>query len=518
MKRFLAGLLSFGLVLAGPGAFAEEAASPAPLSAETISLNFKGAEIGSVLQALARKGGVNIVVGPEVSGTITLELEDVTWQQALDAVVRMTGYAYEKNENVVMVSTLEEILARHAAMQQLAQTETIATKIVQLRYLDAADVVQFLEPQLSPQGRISVLEMTGQKGWTFGAAEAGGSGAGENRSRRERENARSKALVITDTPSTIQRLERVLNEIDVMPKQVLIQARVMEVNSDLLRDLGMEIGTGSGSTAVSTRSATQQPIDKVEGQDARATLAGSVLNQAISPSIFVPEATGLTAINTGLDLVLRKLRGTQVELLLRALEEDVKTNTLSAPHILTLSGQEARILIGEKFPILSTEISGTSTAVTTTSLDYYQDIGIELFVVPQVAGDGHIDMIIHPVVSARNGSVGANNYPILNVREAETQVVVENGETIVIGGLLKDVKSHSRTGLPFLGKVPVLKYLFSRETHDTEKIDLLIFITASRIEPGALSPDEALQLQHQYQAQLQARFEKATGAPKEIRK
>jgi len=167
--------------------------------------------------------------------------------------------------------------------------------------------------------------------------------------------------------------------------------------------------------------------------------------------------------------------------------------------VLTLSGQEARILIGEKYPILNTQVSGTTTTTTTTTLDYYQDIGIELFVVPQVSGDNHIDMIIHPVISARTSTVGTNAYPILDVREAETQVIVENGDTIVVGGLLKDVKSKSRIGLPFLGKLPFVGPLFSRHTTDVAKIDLLIFITAKLVPENGLSPEEAERLRTQYE-------------------
>ena len=237
----------------------------------------------------------------------------------------------------------------------------------------------------------------------------------------------------------------------------------------------------------------------MSGEADQASFGGSTLNQFLTPSVFVPETTGLTALNTGLSLVFRKLRGTQLEVLLHALEEDVRTNTLSAPNVLTLSGQEARILIGEKYPILNTQVSGTTSTTTTTTLDYYQNIGIELFVVPQVSGENYVDMIIHPVVSARTGSVGTNAYPVLDVREAETQVILENGDTVVIGGLLKDVKSKSRIGLPFLGKLPLVGPLFSRATTDISKVDLLIFITAKIIPVGGLSPEETARVQQQYE-------------------
>ncbi|MBI3318315.1 MAG: secretin and TonB N-terminal domain-containing protein [Candidatus Omnitrophica bacterium] len=492
-----------------------------------ISLDFKEAEIGTVLQAMARKAKINIVLGKEVAGFVTIHLEDVTWEQALDVIVKTYGFAYEKDENVILVSTLEDLKTRRQAVKELVDIEPVTTKVIYLKYLDAADVKAFLEPQLTAQGKISVLEMTGQKGWSFGTGEAGSSGTEESKERQEREKARSKAVVITDTPTTIDRLEKILMKIDVMPKQILIESRVMEVNRDLLRDLGIELGTGSSSTTLSTsagfvsstgaRTFSQQVLEE-KAEAANSNFGGSVLSQFLTPSIFVPETTGLTAANTGLSLVLRKLRGTQLEMLIRALEEDVRTNTLSAPNVLTLSGQEARILVGTKYPILETQVSGTDSTTTTTSLAYYQNIGIELYVVPQVSGDKHIDMIIHPVVSTRTGTVGTNAYPILDVREAETQIISENGETIVIGGLLKDLKAKSRIGLPFLGKLPLVGPLFSRSTTDLEKIDLLIFITARIVEPGSTTPEEVQRLQKKYQEFVEAQRPRRRPRPASVRR
>lgn len=517
-----------------PVSFAEDPAqqvaqlpAPAPVAAEEvmISLDFREADLQTVLQALSRKARVNIVTSPLVTGQVTIQLENVSWERALETIVSTTGLAYEKQDNVIIVSTLDELRARREAVRALVEIEPVITKVVRLNYLDAADVKVFLEPQLTGQGKISVLELTGQKGWGFGAAEAGGAGtSNETRSRRERETARSKAVIITDTPTTIDRIEKILAKVDILPQQILIETRVMEVSRDLLQDMGLEVGTGNNSTNLSTssgflsgtgaRTFSQQSLNKAAGQDDISNFGGSVLNQFLTPSVFVPKTTGLTAANTGLSLVLRHLRGTQLEVLLHALEEDVRTNTLSAPHVLTLSGQEARILIGEKFPILNTQVSGESSTTTTTTLDYYQDIGIELFVVPQVSGENHVDMIIHPVISARTGSVGTNQYPILDVREAETQVIVQNGDTIVIGGLLKDVKSKSRVGLPFLGKLPFIGPVFSRSTTDVAKIDLLIFITAKVLPIGGLSPEDSERVREQYEEFFRERVQKASKGSK----
>lgn len=469
-----------------------------------ITLDFREADIQSVLQAIARKAKVNIVTGKEVVGEVTIHLENVSWEQALDAIVSMYGYGYDRSDNVILVSTLEELKVRREAMKELVEIESLTTKVIQLKYLDAADVQAFLNPQLSAQGRISILEMTGQKGWGFGTAQPGKTTEEKMRQRIQRESARSKALVITDTPTVIERLEKVLNKIDVMPQQVSIETRVMEVARDLLRDIdpGLITGATAGSTSLSVKT---QPGSKTKTGLSLTEFAISNLPSSFTPSIFGPETTGLTAAAAGTQFLFQKLHGTQFALLMTLLEEDVRTNTLSAPNVVTLSGQEARILVGEKYPILKTQVSGTTSTTTTTSLDYYQNIGIELYVVPQVSGERHIDMIIHPVVSARVGTVGSNAYPILNTREAETQIVAEDGDTVVIGGLLKDVKSKSRIGLPFFGKIPVLGVLFTRSTTDVEKIDLLIFITARMVTPGPGLSEEAQQLRNQYDEFLRHR-------------
>ena len=474
-----------------------------------ISLNFKEADMQVVLQALAKKANVNIVTAEDVSGSVSLHLQDVTLDQALDAIAKTYGFGYEKDGNVVLVSTMDELRARREAIKDLLEMEPVVTKVIELRYLDAADVQEFLEPQLTARGRISVLEMTGQKGWSFGTAKVGGGSEDKDRKRIKRETARSKAIVITDTSTTIDRLEKILTKIDVLPKQILIETRVMEVSRDLLRDINVNLVTGTTATINSFTSgvATNIPANKQSSATIQ-QFAGSLLSNAITPSAFAPATTGLTPALGGAQLFFQQLRGSQFSTLLQLLEEDVKTNTLSAPNVLTLSGQEASILVGEKYPILKTEIAGTTTTTETTSLDYYQNIGIELYVVPSVGGDDHISMLIHPIVSARGGTIGTNAYPIINTREAETQVVMEKGDTIAIGGLLKDVKSKSRIGLPFLGKLPIVGPLFARTTEDVTKIDLLIFITARVVEPGMLSPDEMARLEEQYREFMRERLTK----------
>jgi general secretion pathway protein D len=198
--------------------------------------------------------------------------------------------------------------------------------------------------------------------------------------------------------------------------------------------------------------------------------------------------------------------------IMHALEEDVHANTLSAPRIVTLDNQEASILVGYHTPILKSDVSSDSTTGTsklTQTLDYYQEIGIRLNVVPQVSEDGYINMIIHPSITSSTTNVPAQsvtgnittttNYPIIDVREAQTQILMKDGETIVIGGLLKDVQTRGTSGIPFLSKIPLLGVLFQRETIDNSKVDLLIFITAHVVKDDEFSAEEIAKIERRIQ-------------------
>ena len=465
-------------------------------------IKFKDADIKVVIQSIAQKAyrdseKVNIVVSPTVEGLVSVNLENVNWFAALEAVLRPYDYGYEWiGETILLVDTLEKIREREAQAKERQEVEPARTKVFNLKYIDAADAKKAIEPILSAVGRVSVLQVTGQAGWEFGADIA-------KRARAlEGKVSRTKTLVVSDISKKLDEVDALLKEIDVMPKQVLIKTKVMEVNRDFLEDIGFDWGTGqSGATSPSY-------IEFDESNNKQAT-AG--LSTDVTPSIFDPlEGTAAFSPTTaGLRLALKKVTGNEFEAILHALDEDANTNTLSAPSILTLNNQEASILVGTKFPIVKTDISTETGSITGGSLDYYQDIGIQLNVVPQISGEDQnlINMIIHPAVTSTTSNVsiqttsGAGEdqvtttlveYPIIATREAETQVLMKNGETIAIGGLLKDVQSRQEIGVPILSKIPIVGWLFKRHTTDTEKIDLLIFITAKIIEPGEVLSAEVL--------------------------
>ncbi len=487
-RKLLFIFLSIYLLLFPLSIYAQEKSIPA--------IRFKDADINLVIQSIAQKAikngkKVNIVTRPSVKGLVSIYLENVGWEKALKVITDANNYGYEWIEdNIILVSTLEEIKEREAQEKKRQEVEVPRTKVFKLRFLDANDAKKAIEPILSPAGRASVLEITGQTGWEFGTDIT-------KRERvKEKKSSRTKVLLVSDIAKKLNEIDALLEEIDVMPMQVLIKTRIMEVNRDFLKDIGFDWGTGSTGASSSALSFT-----KLDEKNKRA-VAGKSLGNQITPSGFDPKTTALTTGNAGLKLGYRKLTGFEFEVLLHALEEDVRTNTLSAPAILTLNNQEASILVGQKFPIVRTTTSTESNQIIGGELDYYQDIGVQLNVIPQIVGenDEFINMIIHPAVTSSSQNVNVTDqagtvlatFPLLTSREAETQTMVKDGDTIVMGGLLKDVVTKQEIGIPFLRKLPLVGRFFRRNTYDTEKVDLLIFITAKIIKPGEKIPQEII--------------------------
>jgi type IV pilus assembly protein PilQ len=506
-------------------------------ASDNVTLDFKEADILNVLKIISYKSGVNIVTTPEVMGNVSIRLVDVPWEKALDVILKTYGFGYERQGNIILVTKLENLA-------KIQTEEPLKTEVFVLRFLDAQDAQKILIPLLSPRGKVSVLYNRGQKGWQFGTFKIGKeevSGAGgvvkEEVTSQDRPetvaiekspegnfisrkadfdpSVKSKILIVTDTAASLDRIRNVIMpEIDKKPQQVLINARIMEVNRDKLKDIGFDYGTGStGASGAYTTSPTGLPISS-SGSD---TLGGRNLGSKFTPGVFNPlegtsAATGLPGTEpykAGLEIIFKHLTGAQFEIILHALEEDVNTNTLSAPRILTLDNQEASIMVGYHRPIIKSEVSGgtaTEPSKLAQTLDYYQEIGVRLNVVPQISEEGYINMIIHPSVTSSTSTVTATSvagtvtattdYPIIDVREAQTQVLMKDGETIVLGGLLKDIKSKEVIGIPFLSKIPVFGNLFKRETYDYQKIDLLIFITATILKEGEYPPERLKKLEY----------------------
>jgi len=473
------------------GRLADISRSTAPVDvSDEVTVYVQNGSIVDVLNAFSMQTGKNVVVGPDVSENVTLRLNQTPWEDALEVILKPYGYGHKIVGDTIVVSKLEKLM-------EVESIEPLVSKVFQLKYLDALGVKEMIEAQLSTRGNVTTITIRGQRGWGFAKTQkGGGSGSqaatdGGKRERRalddrqvEEEKLRSKTIVVTDIPSVIDSVEQLLKDVDRMPRQVLIESRFCEVSSDDLKDVGVQFNTGANNV-------TAEPI-AFTGGGSWFGLGAAQLGGDVGPAAFKTESKHLNAAApynaAGMGILFQKLNDVQLEVFLHMLQEVGSLNVLSAPRIMTLNNQEASIIVGKKFPIIKSDVSGIS-GTASTSVDYWQDIGIQLNVVPQICDDDFVRMVIHPAVTEQigvasaetetGGSARGTEYPILSTRETETQIVIKSGETVVIGGLMTDTEQTTQLKVPYLGDLPYVGRFFRRDTGRKEKMDLLIFLTGT---------------------------------------
>ncbi len=442
------------------------AGSQEPVLADFVSIHVDGGTLRQVLNAFSMQTQRNVVIGPEVTAEgVSIHLNNVRWDEALDVILKPYGFGYRKVGDTVVVSKLDKLAS-------LSAVELLETKVFNLQYLDASDVQDLIKGQLSPRGSISVASARGQTGWAFSSMAGNSSDAAVSLGKLARQvdtaekdtgtQGKSKTLIVTDVPGNLARVASVLAEVDQMQQQVLVEARIMEVDAALVKQSGLDFKRmafllGGNAAGQSIDGGPSDPFDLGVNDFNAAGYSGQM--------------TALATINL--------------------LQQDDDTKVLSAPRILTLNNQEATIIVGQKFPIIKTSInnSGNDNPTKTTELDYYENSGIQLNVVPQICDDNYINMIVHPTVSSFIGyetvldqGESLVRYPIIDVREAETQILLKTGETGVIGGLLQERTKAGIQKIPVLGSIPLIGRLFRNETADNQTIDLLIFLTATIVD------------------------------------
>lgn len=436
-----------------------------------ISLSVQQTEMSDVLKFIAAQSGTSVVIAPDVSTRLlNLDLQDVPLSECLDVILKPYGYGYRRVGKTIVVDQLE-------GLQALTQVEPLQTRVFELDYLNANDVTNLVKSVLSSRGSCSVVQIAQVAGWQFSDA----SGEGEA-SKREREQLKekdrvksSKTLVVQDIPESVSRIAEVLSEIDRQAKQVDIRAYFVELKNDAIKDVGIEWGfaktSGEYQTGVLNQDTTTSPKKDGTIMDAPALNTKTVLDLAEKGLKFG---------------VLRDGAVWDVDMWLQAVQGNDDVNVLSAPRVLAQENQEAAILVGTRYPIVSFKEEDTGGSLkTTTKLEYYERIGIQLNVVPQICEDNLISMVVHPVVTEKVGDQGFKtatidvSYPIIQTREAETRLSVEDGQTVAIGGLINDRREVGVNKIPLLGDIPLIGRLFRRDTTQNTKIELVIFLNAS---------------------------------------
>ncbi|WP_249364702.1 type IV pilus secretin PilQ family protein [Pseudoalteromonas rubra] len=404
---------------------------------QPITLNFQDIPIRSVLQIIADTNNFNLVTSDSVTGNITLRLDGVPWDQALDVVLRVKGLDKRMEGAILMVAPSEELAAREAkelqAKRQVEELEPLYSEYIQLNYAKAEEFADLLKTDensiISLRGSVSV-------------------------------DKRTNTLLIKDTSRSIENVRRMVETLDVPVKQVRIESRMVTVSDNVQEDLGIRWGFSD-----------QQGTDAISGTlEATNKLSGGTipdLTERLNVNLPVQNPAG------SLGMHIAKLSdGTLIDLELSALEQENKGEIIATPSITTANQKTARIEQGTEIPYVESASSGASTV-------QFKKAVLSLEVTPQITPDNKIILDLVITQDTRGDTVQTANGPAvaINTQRIQTQVLVENGQTVVLGGIYQQEMTNAVSKVPVLGDVPYLGVLFRNTREINEKRELLIFVT-----------------------------------------
>lgn len=409
---------------------------------EKLSLNFQDIEVRSVLQLIADFTSLNLVASDTVSGNITLRLQNVPWDQALDLILKTKGLDKRKVGNVMLVAPADEIAAREKleleANRQVAELAPISSEFIQVNYAKASDLQALLTG--SSEGESSLLSSRGSL----------------------LVDERTNTILIQDTAAKIQEIRDVIAVLDIPVRQVVIEARIVIANTTFAKEIGVAWGAARSSIS-------NDGIDFVTGN------RNSLVNQLNNDDVVIDDTMvvdlGVTGDNvTNLTLGILNFARGLLSLELSALEAEGGGEIISTPKVLTADQQTARIASGTEVPYQEAASSGaTSTA--------FKEAVLSLEVTPQITPDESIIMDIQVNKDSVGDLFGISEVPSILTNEIETTVLVENGDTAVLGGIFEVQSDTQEVITPFLGNLPIVGRLFKRTVRGEDKQELLIFIT-----------------------------------------
>lgn len=434
---------------------------------QRLTLNFQDIETRAVLQLLAETSGRNIVVSDTVQGNVTLRLRNVPWDQALDIVMTTKGLDMRQNGNVILVAPAEEIAARETAdleaRQAIVELEPLYSEFLQVNYAKAADLANLISAGDSDNALLS----------------GRGSVAIDDR---------TNTLLVQDTAERLQDIRRLVRTLDIPVRQVLIESRIVVVNDDFSRELGMRLGF-TGVTDQGTNG-----LVSVTGTSAgSATIVDSALQNLADPLNGTPFPVTAPAIDDrfNVHVPISNPAGTFalavldtdyiVDLELTALQTEGRGEIVSTPRIITANQKEARIEQGVEIPFQESASSGATTT-------QFKKAVLSLTVTPQITPDDKIimDLVVNKdSVGQLTPSAQGGLVPSIDTRSIETQVLVSDGQTVVLGGIYETERRETVNKVPFLGDIPGLGVLFRSTTNTTSKAELLIFVTPRILEEGS---------------------------------
>ncbi len=423
-------------------------------SGERLSLNFQDIEVRAVLQLLADFTSLNLVASDTVDGRITLRLKNVPWDQALDIILKSKGLSMRRNENVIMVAPTEEISAREKleleSQQQIKELAPVRAEFIQINYAKAADMANLLKSEenrlLSVRGNVTV-------------------------------DPRTNILLIQDTVAKLEEVRRLIKKLDIPVRQVLIESRIVIANNDFAKELGVRFGfsnssnIGGGSDllidgGMAGHIGGTQALDTgtFMGVQSGIENPGGSGNRALMVNLAVEEPAGAA------NLLLGRMGAYLLNLELSAMQSEGRGEVVSSPRVITSDQTKATIKQGMEIPYQQASSSGATTVA-------FKEALLKLEVTPHITPDDQIRMDL--IIKKDNPDFGKAvlGVPPLETRKIETTVLVDNGETVVLGGVFERTKSKSQEQIPFFGDIPFLGALFRRSANRDENGELLIFVT-----------------------------------------
>jgi type IV pilus assembly protein PilQ len=424
---------------------------------EKLSLNFQNIEVRALLQVIADFTNFNVVTSDTVTGTVTLRLKDVPWDQALDIIMQSKGLGVRKNGNVLLIAPKDELNAKEQqeleGKKKVAELEPLRTQSFQLNYAKAEDVMKQIAANqaLANQGGTNTRMLSPRGSVNF--------------------DVRTNQLFVTDIPAKLEEVQAVIAKIDIPVRQVLIEARIVEAENTFGRALGVKLGgtdlriattglPGQGASVGGNYSAIgaqtgQGPSVDFEPNSQFVNLPANTGNLGAAAATFALSLFGSSASKF-------------LNLELSALEAEGRGNIVSSPRVITADQKKASIEQGEEIPYQNATSSG-ATAVQ------FKKASLRLEVTPQITPEGNVILTLEVSKDSRGALTTAG--PAINTKRVNTEVLVENGGTVVIGGIFTQDERNEVNKVPLLGDIPYVGALFRNTTRSINKTELLVFIT-----------------------------------------
>ena len=406
-----------------------------------ISLDFQQADISNVLRLIAEVSGFNMVVGEGVKSKVTMKLVSVPWDQALDMILKMNGLGKIRQSNILWIDSLANIAKQQneeaSAKDAKVKAEELVDRVFYIRNLPAMELMTSLRQYLGPRG---LMQMS----------------------------VGSNALIVRDTETKIAVMKQLVDGLDLEVPQVQIEARIVQADTTYSRSLGVQWGIQNVNQVGTTGVA-----------NFKSGVVGGFGDQVSSFLVNLPATVGGLTSTPGVGFTIGKTDGALLDMRLSAGELLGLSKVIAAPKVTTLDKREAKISQGESIPFQTTSLQGTQTT--------FVDANLELNVTPQITSRDpkEVGKQIMMKVRATRNAVGARSNPAgpsIDRRETNTQVIIRDGETMVVGGVFIDTQNNSVAGIPYLSRVPVLGWLFKQKTESVAKQELLIFLTPSIVK------------------------------------